>query len=293
MKAFDYFKPKDISEAMALKADKKESFFLAGGTDLFVKMKNGALTAQTVIDIGELDSLGGIHEDEREMIIGAACKVSEIEKSDHIRGKYAALAGAAHSLGSLQVRNLATIGGNICNASPSADLLPALLVLNAKMEIIGPRGIRLVPAEEFFVGPGATILERGELLKSIRIPLLSREKAATVYLKHTLKRSMDIAAVGVAILVEDKEVVNNCRIALGAVGPTPFRVYEAEKHLLDKKLNGEVIAQAALLCKEACKPIDDVRTTAAYRKTIVEVLAKRGLEKIAGEQGGRLDGASH
>lgn len=276
MKKFDYFRPKDINEALALKEKHVGALFLSGGTDIFVKMKNGSLSVKTLIDIGNLDSLTGIVEEEGEIVIGAACKVSDIERAAIIKEKIPVLAESAHTLGSPQVRNLATIGGNICNASPSADLIPALLVLDAKLEITGAKGECLIPVVEFFQGPGSTILSAGEMLKAIRIPVPHGDISA-IYLKQSLKQSMDIAVVGVALLVKGKDVVEFCRIGLGAVAPTPLRAYEAEKYLTNKRIDTESIARTALLAKEACRPIDDVRTTAAYRAKIVEVMTKRGL----------------
>jgi len=292
MKTFAYYKARSLEQAVSLKGEHPEAVFLAGGTDLLVKMKGGQITPQSVIDIGEIDQIRAIEGSATEIFIGAAVKVSCLEKHALLKEKLPSLTGAAFSLGSPQVRNLATIGGNICNASPSADLLPPLYAYDAAMIVCGARGDRRLPIADFLTGPGRTALKSDELLKGVAIP--NRAFAGkSVYLKHALKQSMDIAAVNLCVYLEGIAPVTACRIVLGAVGPTPLRAAEAEAFLTGKELDAATVLAAARTARRACRPIDDIRTTAAYREEMVEVLCKRGITAIMQKENGVCCHASY
>jgi carbon-monoxide dehydrogenase medium subunit len=198
-----------------------------------------------------------------------------------VRRRYPALAAAAASFAGVQVRNLATVGGNICNASPSGDTIPALLVFDAQCRIAGPDGDRWVALDQFFTGPGRTVLRSDELLAEIRVPPPAANTGSH-FIKHSPRGAMDIATVGVASLVSldgRRGPCSQARIALGAVGPTPVRAYSVEDILRGQDINQELIRSAADSARDGVKPIDDIRGSAAHRKEIVGVLTRRTLEQ--------------
>lgn len=284
---FEYIRARTLEEALQLLADcGPEARVLAGGTDLLPEMRSGKLAPRYLIDISRLAELQGIRATEEEgeegLIIGALTTVREVETSPLLVGGYRVLAQAAGTLGSVQVRNRATIGGNLCHAAPSADTAPALLVLDAQAEIAGPEGRERIPLEQFFLGPGQTILGPGQLLVNLYLP---RPAAGTagVYIKHSLRRAMDLAFVGVAALLSVSDGhLQKVRIALGAVAPTPMRARQAEEVLLARgDLSPATIAEAARVAAEEARPIDDIRSTAWYRRRMVEVETRRALAQAA------------
>jgi carbon-monoxide dehydrogenase medium subunit len=217
------------------------------------------------------------------LCIGALTPIRELETSPLIQQKYPVIAEAASTLGSSQVRNRATVGGNLCNASPAADMSPALMVLNSKVKLVSRLGERIIPLSAFFVGPGKTVLQR-ELLTEIIIPPLPAANRAT-YLKHSPRRAMDMAIIGVAVFMSfadgDKFRITDARIALGAVAPTPIRAPEAEALLSAKPVNDGLYAEVARAAANGVRPIDDVRASAAYRKEMVPVFVRRAVEKLS------------
>jgi len=284
---FEYIRARTLEEALQVLADYgPEARVLAGGTDLLPEMRSGKLAPRYLIDISRLAELQGIRATEEEgeegLIIGALTTVREVETSPLLVGGYRVLAQAAGTLGSVQVRNRATIGGNLCHAAPSADTAPALLVLDAQAEIAGPEGRERIPLEQFFLGPGQTILGPGQLLVNLYLP---RPAAGTagVYIKHSLRRAMDLAFVGVAALLSVSDGhLQKVRIALGAVAPTPMRARRAEEVLLARgDLSPATIAEAARVAAEEARPIDDIRSTAWYRRRMVEVETRRALAQAA------------
>ena len=188
------------------------------------------------------------------------------------------LAQAAAKLGSVQVRNRATIGGNLCNASPSADTASALLALDARVEIYGKTGMRVIELDRFFLGPGATVLDDGELLTRLKIPL-TRNRQGSVYYKLSTRKAMDLAFVGVAVLIElgENDEIIKTRIALGAVAPTPIRVPSAERPLEGMRLRPEAARESAELAARSCEPISDHRASAEYRREMVRELCQQAL----------------
>lgn len=280
---FNYLEPATIEEAIALlsKHDGKARV-IAGGTDLLVQVRSKAIKPEHVIDIGYIPGLDYINYDEKQgLSIGALATIRALEKSDKICQRYPAISQSARELGSVAIRNVATIGGNLCNAAPSADIAPALIGLSAQAKITGPGGERRVLLEDFFTGPGETVLKRGELLVEIQVPVPSSGTKG-VYLKHG-RSAVDLATVGVAVIMalESGGVCRDIKIVLGAVAPTPMRAKKAEGVLRGKKVEAALIEKAAQAASAEAQPITDVRASAEYRKEMVKVFTRRALEQVA------------
>ena len=281
MQSFDYQKVYTLQEALnaasAAKA-KGTSAFLAGGTDLLVQIKERKKQPRYVIDVKGVRELVGLTLLEDQLSIGALTCIRTLETSLSISEKVPLLAQAAAKLGSVQIRHRATIGGNLCNASPSADTAPALLALEAQTEICGKEGTRVINLDKFFVGPGATVLADGEILTRLKIPLTLKRRGA-VYYKLSTRKAMDLAFVGVAVLLEldGGDRISKARIALGAVAPTPVRAPSAEQRLEGKILSLDAARESAELAAQFCNPISDLRASAEYRREMVRELCQQGL----------------
>lgn len=275
-----YFAPDSLNDALVLlNRYPDESRIVAGGTDLIVKMKKGLISPMVIIDIKKIAALQGITEDPRGIWIGAAVSHSEVEKSALIRREIDFLAEACSQVGSVQIRNRATIGGNLCNASPAADTAPPLLAADASVAVEGPGGKRLIPLDGFFQGLSSTLLSPREILTGFFIPKM-RRLSAGVYLRHTLRKAMDVSKVGVAVTLtgdEKGDVCTRCRIALGAVGPVPFRARRAEQSLVGTDMNAVTVEKAGALAAEEARPVTDVRSLEEHRKVIVAVLTVRAI----------------
>jgi carbon-monoxide dehydrogenase medium subunit len=285
---FEYFEPRTAEEALSL-LDKygKEASILAGGTDLLVSMKKGDIEPKLLINILGIGDLSYIIENAG-LRIGAATPLRSIEKSKMIEERYQALHEAVRALGKVQVRNMGTIGGNICNASPAADTAPALLALSATVKISCSRGDRIVPLEGFFKSPGETILLSNELLTEIKIPSLPKT-SGSAFLKVS-RVSADLAKVNCAAFVERSgDTCESCRIALGAVAPTPVRVRRAEDVLNGEKFDVSSVRAAALVARDEIKPITDARSTADYRREVSKVLVEETLKIAWKRAGGRTE----
>ncbi len=270
MKPFDYFSPKTLAEASEILSKYNGGArMIAGGTDLLLKMKAGRLTPKAIVNIKRIPDLRGLTFNSH-LKLGALTTLEEIKQSPILRQHYPALSSAAATMASVQIRNLATVGGNMCNAAPSADLAPILIALNAVAVINGAKGERRVSLEEFFAGPGKSVLEVGELLVSLEVP---KQEGKSIYLKHSPREHMDIAVVGIGISLQ-KDLA---RIVLGAVAPIPLRAKKAEEELMSGSLTKERIERVAKIAAEEAKPIDDVRGSVWYRRKMVEVMVRRGL----------------
>jgi carbon-monoxide dehydrogenase medium subunit len=283
LRQFDYFKPSTLPEALALLSSYDgEAKILAGGTDLLVGMKEKELSPRCIIDIKGISGLNYINYHPKQgLTIGALTTIRTVENSPLVRKNYPFLSHAAGLLGCVQVRNKATIGGNLCNAAPSAETAPSLLCLDAKVKIASLKGERVIFLEEFFRGPGLTALDK-EILVEIQ---LSPYRKKGIYIKHSPRKAMDVAIVGVAVAVtedKEKEKWEDVRIALGAVAPIPLRVRRAEEILAGRKLEFELIERAVEIAKETASPISDVRASAEYRREMVSVLVQRALEHLSG-----------
>ncbi len=283
MKRFEYLEARTVRQAISmLQRYGENARIVAGSTDFLVRWRAGVWNPDHVINIQRVAGLGRITYSSRNGLrIGALVTVRTLEQHPIVRRRYPALAMAAASFAGVQVRNLATVGGNICNASPSGDTIPALLVFGAECRIAGPDGDRWVALDQFFTGPGQTVLRNGELLAEVRVPP-PPPNTGSHYIKHSPRGAMDIATVGVASLVSldgRRGPCSEALIALAAVAPTPVRAYSAEDILRGQGLNQELIQAAADSARDGVKPIDDIRGSAEHRKEIVGVLTRRTLEQ--------------
>ena len=253
---------------------KEEANLIAGGTDLLVMMKERAKTPKYVIDIKPISALDFVKWDENEgLTIGALTRVSTIVNSDVIKEKCFSLHEAAESFGTTQVRNMATIGGNICRSSPSADLVPPLLTLDAEVKLVGAGGERVVRLERFFRGPGENVLDN-EILTEIRVPP-QKGSHGTAFRKLG-RSSEDLAKVNCAVrIMVANGKCKDIRVVLGAVAPTPIRAKNVEQSLKGKEINAEAIDEAAGKVAEDISPITDVRSNVEYRTYVSQILVKR------------------
>ena len=278
---YEYMMPVTIEEAIGLLAEHNgKAKVIAGGTDLVLQMRNKIKKAEYVIDISGIPTLDYIKYDKKQgLSIGALTTVRDVEKSTELARKYPVLCQAAGRLGSVAIRNVGTIGGNLCNASPSAENAPALIGLSAKIKIAGPNDERVIPVEDFFVGPGQTVLKNEEVMTEIQVPT-PQPNTVGVYLKHAIRGSIDLAIVGVAVIAElDGKFCRDIKIVLGAVGPTPMRARGAEEIVNGNKIDNAVIEKCAQAASEESRPITDVRASAEYRKEMVKVLVKNGINE--------------
>ena len=279
---FEYAQPKTIDEALSL-LDKYngEAKLLAGGTDLLPKMKRREITSPTyVIDLKGIPELDYIdYDEEKGLSLGALTTIHAIETSPVVQHKCNILAQAAYTMASPQVRNRATLAGNICNAVPSADSVPPLLVLEAKLKVMSQTGERILPIEDFFTGPNETVLTDTELLTEIQIPPLP-SNGVGIYLKLSPKGSMDLATVGVAALVITEDGYRkDIRVALGAVAPTSISAKKAEGILRGQRFSDDLIESTAQTAAEESQPIDDHRASADYRRGMVQTLVRRAINQ--------------
>ena len=279
---FEYIAPTTVGEAVARLAEKGDRARpLAGGTDLIVQMRSGVLEVDLVVDMKKIPELNAItYQSGEGLTIGAAVPCSRIiEDADMIK-EYPGLVDAVSLIGGTAIKGRATMGGNLCNAAPSGDSIPAMIVLGAICTIAGPAGVRTVPVEHFCTGPGKTVLRPNELLVSIYFPVPAARSGAC-YLRFIPRHEMDIAVVGVGARVDlsdDLQKVVSARIAIGAVAPTPILAREASDFLVGKVPSGTAFSQASALAQEAARPITDMRGTIAYRRHLVGILTKRSLE---------------
>jgi carbon-monoxide dehydrogenase medium subunit len=279
---FEYLEVRTAGEAVDLLSKYEgNAKLLAGGTDLVVQMKRQVLRPECVIDITGIRELHYVRYDKGGVLhIGALTTIRSLEKCEQVRRNHRVIAEAAEQLASIGVRNIATLGGNLCNASPSADMAPSLIGLGARAKLIGPKGQREILLEKFFEGPGMTVLERGEILAEIEVPRIE-QKTGGVYLKYGIRGSIDLAIVGVAAVVKLGEGANfqETQIVLGAVAPTPMRAKKAEALLRGNKIHEELLEQGARIASEEASPISDVRATADYRKEMVRVFTRKALNE--------------
>lgn len=279
MKRFDYLAPTSLEEAIEILHENPETLPLAGGTDLLVQIKERHRPVSAVMSLKRIQE---VHEyaNNGKLTIGSAVKVGRIASDPRVQQKFTALAAGAGLIGSVQIQNMATVGGNICNASPSADTAPPLLVLDAQLLIASTQGERTLPLADFFLGPGKTALHPGELLKTIMLPH-PKTRSGSFYYRHTPRARMDIAVVGsAAMLVLDKGgKISEARIALGAVAPTPIRAFEAETVVIGETPSEKLFARAASAAMAAAAPIDDLRASAEYRRHLVNIFTQRALRQ--------------
>lgn len=294
MRSFEYQAPTSVAEAIALLTDKdRKAHPLAGATDLLVQLRRGLVEPDLLIDVKRIPELNHITFDPATgLTVGAAVTCARLCECSDVRRFYPGLVDAASIIGGAAIQGRATLGGNLCNAAPSADAIPAMIVLNAVCTIAGPAGTRTVPAGAFCTAPGKTVLGRGELLVSIHFPAPTPNSGAC-YRRFTPRREMDIAVSGAGVWValsDDQTNITDARIALAAVAPTPLLVEPAGAVLVGQASTEEAFAEAAKLAQQAACPIDDVRGTEAQRRHLIGVLVKRALRKAVSRARGE---ASH
>jgi aerobic carbon-monoxide dehydrogenase medium subunit len=301
MNKFEYFKPTTLDEAISLlERHGEKSTLIAGGTDVIVMAKQKRITPEVLVSLMEVPGLDSIHHNGT-LRLGPMVTHRTIEKSEFIRKEFSALSDAVDSLGSIQIRNVATIGGNICTAAPSADTACPFLVLDAQLKVKGSQSERMIPLSQFFTGPGRTALSHGEVLTEIQIPRLL-PNTGSAYWKHQRRLALDLPILGVAVLIsldkatvtcsdflctaspisavlhrleEDELVCREIRIALGVAAPTPMRALKAENLLRGKKITDELLEEVSEAAAKEAHPRNSIRGEAWYRRDMVKVLVKR------------------
>jgi CO/xanthine dehydrogenase FAD-binding subunit len=289
---FAMYQPTSLGEASRiLKENGPGGRFLAGGTDLVIAIKEKGLVPKYVVDLKKIPGLTGIRENsDGSIALGALTTMREIETSPLITKKFPFLAQSAAEVGSIQIRNRATVGGNMANATPSADVAPALIALNAQVKIVDSQGDRTLLLENFFRGPGQTIMDPDTILTEITIPKTGPEVVGA-YIKFSPREMMDLAYIGVAVAYQLRAPDRRCegvRIVLGAVAPTPIRARKAEDLLEGQRLTEERAALAGDEAARESKPISDVRSSADYRRAMVAAMTKRALLNAAVLQRGKV-----
>lgn len=284
---FDYIEPTTLEEAAsALSAREVAGRIIAGGTDVLVQIKEQKLAVDLLVSLARIPGLRSIHHDEKWVNVGAMTTIREIETSDFIRQSVPILFDAVDQFGSVQTRNVATLGGNICNASPAADSVPALLALKAEVTYWNSGEMKRQNLHQFFVSPGKTILDRGDILASIRFEK-PRPRSGGAYLKLSARNGMDLPLLSIAVQLQMDQNFSCCEdvaVALGAAAPTPIRATGAEKILKGERFTEEILAHAADRASQEARPRDDFRSSAEYRKAMIRNLlpevVKRALSRI-------------
>lgn len=261
--------------ATLLASESGVAHVLAGGTDLLVRMKMGSIEPDLVVDIKRIESLRTLKVAAAGVQIGAAVPAVRLGESDKLRRLWPGVVEAANLIGSDQIQGRCTVVGNLCNASPAADSVPALIAAGAKALVVGPKGKRRVAVEKVVLGPGRTSLARDEFIEAVVLPARTG-KSADAYLRFTPRTEMDIAVVSAAInLTLSRGIVQSAKVVLGAVAPTAVIVPAAAKALIGTKLDDAALDKMVAACRAACNPIDDKRGTIAYRTKVAGVMARR------------------
>ena len=280
MKRFEYYKPRSLSEAWELKEKVRDARFIAGGTDVMVGIKNGELSPSALISLRSIPALDSI-EINGGIRIGALTTISDLIHHSALRDNYPVVVEAAKRLGSVQIRNVATIGGNLCNSSPCADMALPLLVLEAKVRLQTAKESREMPLNEFFKGPGKTCLTSDEILTDILLGPSRQNSKATFLKKGRVKMDLAIASVAVLLEMEGKRC-SKARLAAGSAAPVPLRLLKVEALLEGTTISKELLAKAQQLAAENVAPITDIRATKEYRQEIVGIYVRRALKKVLG-----------
>jgi carbon-monoxide dehydrogenase medium subunit len=278
---FEYLAPKTIREAIQLLSRHgEEAKPIAGGTDIVLKMKRREEVPRYLIGLKNIPGLDAIeHNDGQGLRFGPLVTIHAMETSRIVREKFPILSQAASTIGSAQIRNLGTVVGNLCNALPSADMIPGLVVLGAIVTIVGKKADKDIPVEEFLIGPGKTVLAHDELVVEVQVPCPPPHSGG-VYIKHAPREAMDLAIIGVATLITlDEGMCSQAKICLGNVGPTQIRAIKAEGILKGKPFSAELVRQASEMASEEARPRSSIRSSAEYRKEMVRTLTERALNR--------------
>ena len=281
---FDYIRPSTLAEASRFLAQHAgEARPLLGGTDIFVRMRDGFWQDKYLVDVKNLDGTAELRFDPKEgLTIGAGVNMNRVMASPDVKQHYPLLAEACRSVASYQLRTRATIVGNICNASPAGDTIGASLLFGAILQVHGVSGFRQQPLTTFFLGPGKTVLLPGDIVTAIQFPIPNKGTAGT-YIKLGRNKWSDLSIVGVTALGYPDDTAASgyrFRLALASVAPVPLVVTAVEEYLATQSLGSEAIKQAGRIAADACKPIDDVRGSARYRKAMVRSLSTKALDKV-------------
>ena len=280
----EYREPRSIEECIdAYVGDAPDVVLLAGGTDLIPLFKDRKRRTKTLINLMSINGLAGRDRDEEDaIVIGAMTTLRDLLDWDGLGGPLLGVRQGIGTVSSMQVRNVATLGGNSCHASPAADTVPALIAADTRVTIAGPSGFRSVALEDFFEGPGRTVLETGELLVDFRIPP-QPARTGSSYKKHAIRGNSDVAMVGVGarLTLDENGRAVQARVVLGAVAPKPIRATRSERALIGRIPDAGAIDEAAILAAEECSPITDVRATERYRREMVRVFTGRSLQEAA------------
>ena len=271
-----YESPATTKEAVALLSKEKgPAFVIAGGTDLLVRMKSGLVEPALLVDVKRIPAMTTIKVMQTGFRVGAAVSGAELGAHKALGKAWPGVVEATNLIGSDQIQGRCTMVGNLCNASPAADSVPALIAAGAKAAIVGKQGRRTAAVEKIITGPGSTSLAKGEVIEALTLPKSSR-RTGDAYLRFTPRTEMDIAVVGVGIsMTLERGIIKKARVCLGAVAPTPILVPAAADTIIGTKLDDAALAALAAACSDACDPIDDKRGTAAYRIRVAGVLARR------------------
>ncbi len=284
MRDFEYFEPSTVSEATFLLTKYKEEVkIIAGGTDLLVEMKQDNIGPKYIINIKTIPGLDYIIYDAKEGLrIAALTTIRALEKSSELRRRYPVISQVASQFGNIPVRNVATLGGNLCNAVPSADTAPALIGLSARAKMVGTDRESIIPLEDFFTGSGSTALKTGEMLVEIQLPVPPANTKG-VYLKYAIRGKSDLPVVGVAVvvtLVPKDKVCRDIKIVLGNVAPTPIRARSAEEIIRGKRIDEAIIDRCAQAASDEAHPRPgSIRASAEYKKAMVKVFTKQAIKE--------------
>ena len=281
MQDFEYVAPRTLNEAVSLMAEKGQGArALAGGTDILVQLRSGRRSIERLVDVKAVPELNEVtYTPQNGLVLGAAVPCCRVYQNQEVAGIYPGIMDAASMIGGIQIQGRATLGGNLCNAAPSADGIPPLIVQGAVCLVAGPTGTREVAVQDFCTAPGQNVLQDGEMLVSIRIPAPSTNSGAH-YLRFIPRNEMDIAVAGVGSWVElsqDKKSFVSARVSLASVAPIPLYVEEAGARLAGREVSDEAIEDAAQAAMDAAKPISDMRGTIRQRRHLVGVLTRRTL----------------
>ena len=280
MKEFKYLSPTSVEEAISFYGQHSEtSKFVAGGTDVIVKLKEGWMEPDFLISLKKIKELGELHKNEatKELSIGALVTHAILEKSLMIQNEYPIIYDAVSNIGSLQVRNVGTIGGNLMNAVPSADGAVPMIALDGVALLHGPEGERSIEVKDLFVKPYETVLKPGEILKKITIPP-QEINTGSAYIKFGRRAAMELPLIGIGVLLTldaDQKTCTKARIVLGVAAPTPIRAFEAEKTLVGQKINEEILVKAGQIAADESQVRDSVRGKAWHRKEMIRVHVRR------------------
>lgn len=283
MQVLDYVLAGSVKEVVGLLTSNDGRVrILCGGTDLLVQLRENRRRAELLIDVKNIHEFTSInYDDQSGLWLGAAASCHTICHNRYVLENYPGLVDAIHLIGGVQIQYRASVGGNLCNASPAADSIPALIVHKATCIIVGSNGTREISVEQFCIAPGKNVLQNGEFLLAIKVPVV-KEIFGAHYLRFIPRNEMDIAVVGAGASVtldKAKQKILSARIALAAVAPTPLFVEEAGMFLAGKEITEENIREAARIAQAAARPISDLRGTEEYRKHLCAVLTRRALEK--------------